>query len=233
MVRAKTEAGWFRMGTLAEDPDFFISSFRGFKKIKPPKPEKIFPSFPPIFEHYEKYYLFRLARESDLPQVVSFVDHLLASHDFFCPRGQHLSYFKEKTVLVCFDIEKLIGWAVRQKNGALIHLLVDPDYRGKGIGKHMLQLLEPTMVRSKSDQSTGDPLKFYEKQGYIKTTNERIGKHKNIDLLSREIRVEKPDKKETENSPHDIAMNITPPSQLVAVAQCVAQQPTPQLKEPP
>ncbi|GAJ16634.1 unnamed protein product, partial [marine sediment metagenome] len=127
---------------------------------------------------------YRLAVLSDLEPIIKFVDRLLAGKDFFCPRGQHLGYFKYKTIVVTFDGEKLIGWAVRQKNGSLIHLLVDTDYRGMGIGTHLLKILDPLFIRSKFDQSTGDPLPFYEKHGYHKTSDERIGKHKNIDLLA-------------------------------------------------
>lgn len=193
MVRALTKDGWHVIRSMGADPLFFIAPKSRIKRERGPKVNKVYPVFPQIFEHVFEGYLYRLAELTDLDQIVPFVDHLLAGHDFFCPRGQHISYFKYKTILLSFDQAKLIGWAVRQRNGSLIHLLVDPGYRGKGIGSHLLNLLEPTLVRSKSDQSTGDPIKFYEKHGYAKTSDERVGKNKNIDLLSREIQEKKPD----------------------------------------
>jgi GNAT superfamily N-acetyltransferase len=194
MVKIKRLDGWHRAGDLPPDPDFIFTPHVQPGRKRPPRIPKIYPVFPPIIPHQHNGYSYRLAGMGDLDDIVHFVDLLLAGHDFFCPRGQHISYFKYKTIVVTFDDTRLIGWAVRQKAGSLIHLLVDPDYRGKGIGSHLLNVLEPLTIRSKSDQSTGDPFPFYEKHGYIKTSDERIGKNKNIDLLSKRIPVEKANK---------------------------------------
>lgn len=185
MVKVRTEKGWKTMRTIPGDPVFICARRRHIQSARAERAKKVWPTFPPIHPHFEGDILYRLARMSDLDDIVSIVDRLLAGKDFFCPRGQHIGYFKYKTILLAHASDNLIGWAVRQKNGALIHLLIDPVYRGQGIGSHMLEVLEPLLIRSKSDQSTGDPLKFYEKHGYTKTTDERIGKNKNIDLLSK------------------------------------------------
>lgn len=184
-MKVRTAEGWKVRHSVPGDPVFYNVHRSFIQSVRTERVKKIWPSFPPISAHTYQGMYYRIAHINDLDPIVSIVDRLLAGKDFFCPRGQHIGYFKYKTILVCFDDSKLIGWAVRQKNGSLIHLLVDPEYRGHGIGGHMLELLEPLFVRSKFDQSTGDPLKFYEKHGYMKTTDERIGKNKNIDLLSR------------------------------------------------
>lgn len=185
MVLIKTETGWSKARGMPGDPVFFTVKRSRVQSVRSERQKRIWPAFPPIYPHYHNHNLYRLANVSDLEPIIKLVDRLLAGKDFFCPRGQHVGYFKYKTILLCFDENELIGWAVRQKNGSLIHLLVEPEYRGRGIGSHLLETLRPLFVRSKSDQSTGDPFAFYAKHGYEKTSDERIGKHKNIDLLSK------------------------------------------------
>lgn len=185
MALIKKTNGWGVLKVTSTDPDFFWSPVTRCRHARSPAIPKVYPVFPPVLEHKFDGFTYRLAVLTDLDAIVELVDRLLSGKDFFCPRGQHIAYFKYKTIVLCFDIHKTIGWAVRQKAGSLIHLLVDPDYRGKGIGTHLLKILEPLTIRSKSDQSTGDPFPFYEKHGYVKTLPERIGKNKNIDLLSK------------------------------------------------
>lgn len=185
MVLIKTDTGWSKSNRLPGDPVFYSVRKAHILSHRAERQKKIWPTFPPICTHVFRKYSYRLAVKSDLDAIVLLVDSLLAGKDFFCPRGQHIGYFDYKTILLCFDSDKLIGWSVRQKNGSLIHLLVDPTYRGQGIGSHLLETLQPLLIRSKSDQSTGDPKAFYEKHGYTESPDERVGKNKNIDLLSK------------------------------------------------
>lgn len=185
MVLIKTTEGWSARRGLPGDPIFHWAKRSRIQSPRKERTPRIWPTFPPISAHNHRGHSYRLAVLDDLDPIVHFVDRLLAGRDFFCPRGQHIGYFKYKTILLTFDGTSLIGWAVRQKNGSLIHLLVDPEYRGQGIGSHLLEELEPLLIRSKSDQSTGDPRAFYEKHGYTESPEHRVGKNKNIDLLSK------------------------------------------------
>lgn len=185
MALMKTKDGVRIVKKFPGDPIFFMAPKHRITRERHERVPKVYPSFPPINTHDFNGYQFRLAVLDDLEDIIELVDRLLSGRDFFCPRGQHLGYFKYKTIVLAFDSARLIGWAVRQRNGSLIHLLVETSYRGKRIGTHLLEILDPLFIRSKFDQSTGDPLPFYEKHGYHKTTDERIGKHKNIDLLSK------------------------------------------------
>jgi hypothetical protein len=45
-------------------------------------------------------------------------------------------------------------------------MLVAAPHRGEGIGKEMLNQLMPPKIRSKTDQSTGNPTPFYQANGY-------------------------------------------------------------------
>lgn len=123
---------------------------------------------------------YRYATLDDVPALCHFSDFWLSgrgkakgipgtSNDCFVSAGQHKGYIRRGTVLLCFDDQKLIAWAVKHRNGTLIHMLVDATYRGKGIGGSMVNQLACPIVHSKSDQSTGNPTPFYERLGYIKT----------------------------------------------------------------
>jgi GNAT superfamily N-acetyltransferase len=83
------------------------------------------------------------------------------------------------------DNGQIVGVAVVTGRGALIHLLVHPDYRGKGIGQRLLEAANPPIIRSKSDQTTGDPKDFYLKNGYRAVGLPKVGRKRNIELLER------------------------------------------------
>lgn len=136
---------------------------------------------------------YRPAKPSDLPVIRNFVDYWLsgrargrdktiASNDYFISVRQHSDYLKEKTVLLAFHRTQIVGWAVLSRSAVLVHLLVNGNYRGRGIGKQLIELLHPIKIRSKSDQGTGNPAKFYERVGFKKTLTEKVGKNKNIEI---------------------------------------------------
>lgn len=203
MVRAKLQNGTFTSSKkvmFGSDP-FFVTIYRKPKGHGPRKPAATMDADPALqifqftcrFDSEIRTITYRPASGDDLPKICKFVDFWLAGgakrlhipgagSDYFVPRGQQIGYLKYKTTYLAFFDEHIIGWAVKSKNKTLIHLLVTPEYRGKGIGGHLLKILDPDFVRSKSDQSTGDPLKFYEKHGY-EISQAGQGKNKNIDIL--------------------------------------------------
>lgn len=137
-----------------------------------------------------------IAEMSDLKRIVAFVDFWLtgggipdgvpgAGHDFFVPYGRHKAYLEKYQVLLAIYEGSIVGWAVETKKAVLIHLLVAGTFRGNGIGGELLKRMDPDSVRSKFDQSTGDPSGFYRKHGYIKASSERLGKKQNIELFVR------------------------------------------------
>jgi GNAT superfamily N-acetyltransferase len=137
--------------------------------------------------------IYRPANAADIPDIVFFVDFWLkgvgkrlgvegAGDDFFVSRQRHAEYLKYKTVLLALDDNKIIGWAVKGQNDCLIHLLIAASYRKKGVGSTMLKMLDPSTVRSKTDESTGDPIQFYLKHGFTLIASKQ-GKHQNIDIL--------------------------------------------------
>lgn len=113
----------------------------------------------------------------DLEAICKFTDWWLAGrgkakgvtgavNDYFISPSQHLKYIDKYKTLLVKDGAEIICWAVLEPDSTLIHLLVAEPYRGRGIGQKVMKLLSPKVVRSKSNQSTGNPIGFYEKLGY-------------------------------------------------------------------
>lgn len=138
---------------------------------------------------------YRVATESDIPQIVAFVDFWLkgeglaakipgSAHDYFVPAGRHPKFVTKYITLLALLENDIIGWAVKTHKGVLIHLLVAGTFRNEGIGSKMLKLMDPDQIRSKMDQSAGDPADFYHKLGYVKTSTEPAGKKHNIEVFS-------------------------------------------------
>ncbi len=142
--------------------------------------------------------VYRRATMRDLPRICEFVDWWLAGRakargvknagdDYFVTPSQHRAYLKGCHVLLAEAGDRIVGWAVKEPTNVLIHLLVAADWRGRGIGKKMLHILDPDIIRSKSDQTTGDPARFYEAQGYMRMGHVKVGRKRNIDLMAKRM----------------------------------------------
>ncbi len=140
-------------------------------------------------------YIFRKATKRDLQIIIKFVDYWLsgrgknqgenlAGNDYFVSPRQHTKYLNHYDVALAFSGPDIIGWAVKQHQQTLIHLLIDGNFRGKGIGKQLLSLLDPRIIRCKTDQTTGDPTSFFKKHGYNRLSNIKIGRRRQISLLT-------------------------------------------------
>jgi len=203
MVRAQLADGSFTSSkkVMFGTEPLFVTIYRKPKSQGPRKPVATMDAepnlqtfeFPCTFGTETVSITYRPASGDDLPEICKFVDFWLAGgakrlkipgggSDYFVPKGQQIGYLKYKTTYLAIFDGDIIGWAVKSKNKTLIHLLITPDFRGKGIGGHLLSILDPEFVRSKSDQSTGDPKKFYEKHGY-EVVEASVGKHENIDIM--------------------------------------------------
>ena len=139
---------------------------------------------------------YRRAEIDDLPSIVEFVDFWLSgrgkknhikntSNDYFITRKQHIDYISKYFVLVGIENSKIIAWGVSNQKKVLFHLLVAGTHRGRGIGRELLNLLNPEVVRSKTDQQTGDPTPWYLENGFNHIVADHMGKKKNITILSK------------------------------------------------
>jgi N-acetylglutamate synthase-like GNAT family acetyltransferase len=138
------------------------------------------------FETFKKYGLiFREAVKEDFPKILAFVDIFLR-RDYFLRRSELFTKMEMATMIIVFHNDKLVALAVMGKNKTLWHLLVHPKYRGKHIGETLVQKLRPEIIRSKLDQSTGDPTGFYEKIGYRIEASKK-GRKRNINIMERAV----------------------------------------------
>ena len=137
----------------------------------------------------------RKATKENLPAIISFVDYwlagrgkcqgeTLAGNDYFVSPRQHRKYLNHYDVILAWDRSKIVGWAVKQHQETLIHLLVAGTHRGQKIGEKLLKALGPRIIRCKTDQQTGDPTSFFEKHGYKRLSNIKIGRRRQISLLT-------------------------------------------------
>ena len=121
-----------------------------------------------------------------------------AVNDCFISPSQHTKYIERYSTHIIREGTELIAWAVIQNDGSLIHMLIAGSHRHRGIGSLFLKVLDPPKIHSKSDQSSGDPKEFYEKNGYtflhsVKSQSRwdinkiRPNRKKNIDIFQRAI----------------------------------------------
>lgn len=138
-----------------------------------------------------KNFIIRLATIDDLKYICRFGDFWLAGRgkrlnapgavdDCFISPSQHKRYIeKYKTYLLISDT-MLVGWAVVQTDGSLIHFLISGFRRNEGFGSKLLEHIKPKKIHSKLDQSSGNPGPFYEKHGYHKTSTKKS--HSRLDI---------------------------------------------------
>lgn len=137
---------------------------------------------------------YRRADERDIPAISAFVDFWLAgrgladqvpgsAHDYFVPAGRHLKYVTRYTTLLALVHNCIVGWSVKTHKGVLIHLLVAGTWRRLGIGSELLRLADPEIIRSKMDQTAGDPAEFYARHGYTRAPEPAQGKKHNIEMF--------------------------------------------------
>lgn len=137
--------------------------------------------------------IYRKVVKNDFDDVTKFVDKWLSGraikegggNDYFVTKNQHKSYFKNCHVWIALDDKKIVAWVVKEKTNILIHLLVAADYRKMGIGQELMRIINPDIIRSKSDQMTGNPNKFYQKMGYKSINKSMVGTKKNIELMTK------------------------------------------------
>ena len=136
----------------------------------------------------------RRAVLEDLKDVSRFTDWWLsgrakakaipgAVNDCFISPSQHKKYILKYRTWLWLDGRAIVAWAVIEPSGTLIHMLVAGPYRGYGLGRAMMAFLKPTYVRSKNDQSSGDPRPFYEKCGYCYVCSEPSRSRLDIDKI--------------------------------------------------
>lgn len=138
--------------------------------------------------------LLQQATLNDLDEIRTFTDFWLSGRgkrvnapgavdDCFISPSQHKRYIEKYITFKIIIEKKMVGWGVIQHDGSLIHFLIAGTHRGQGIGSSILNLIAPQKIRSKSDQSSGNPGPFYERLGYKKIMTVKSRSKLNIDKI--------------------------------------------------
>jgi GNAT superfamily N-acetyltransferase len=103
----------------------------------------------------------------DLEPMLDRLETLLHEDYFF--RRKHFAAILARpnaavyAIRVDFDFAAI---AIVYNGSTLQNLYVHPEHRRQGVGEAVLSLLNPDVVRAKGNMSQGNPVPFYEKQGY-------------------------------------------------------------------
>lgn len=120
---------------------------------------------------------FRAATIKDLPMISKFVDYWIAgrgkkknapgaTNDYFITKGMHTRFIEKYHTWLMFFKGCLVGWAVIHPSDQLIQFLIAGTHRNHGLGSVFIREIKPYSIRSRSNQQSGNPNKFYEKNGY-------------------------------------------------------------------
>jgi len=89
--------------------------------------------------------------------------------DYFVRKGHMLNLVKNPVIRVCAVVieDCIAGFVAVYRDTTLQNLLIDPQYRGQGVGSALVAVLKPTVIRCKTNMVAGDPTGFYESNGYV------------------------------------------------------------------
>jgi len=127
---------------------------------------------------------YRRGKTEDLENIVTFIDSYLT--DYFMSKakvntiltggdGSNRWSAVPSQVFLALDEEKIVGLVFMSNKNVLWNILVHPEYRGKDIGKELINMSNPQKIRCKWNMSSGDPTAFYEKLGYGKVGEPVLG----------------------------------------------------------
>lgn len=106
-------------------------------------------------------------QEADYLAVQEWLDRHLRG-DYLFKKGHLLSIIRRPaSKLYAVMLEGIYCGTVVYYAGSILHnIMIDPEYRGRGIGEAVIKHLEPKVIRAKSNMVAGDPVPFYQAQGY-------------------------------------------------------------------
>ncbi|MEM4780805.1 MAG: N-acetyltransferase [Halalkalicoccus sp.] len=83
-------------------------------------------------------------------------------------RGFFTDAYRRSTVHLLFIDDRLLGFAATRRDGYLLFLAVDPDYRGQGFGKRLIEMVadEHSTVTCHARTTNEEALSFYEHLGF-------------------------------------------------------------------
>ncbi len=122
------------------------------------------------------------ATEKDIPFILGFTDIFLR-RDWIINAPYLRGMFKSGIILIAKIDTKIVGIGISKLNKTLYLLYVHPKFRSKKIGLRLLWALKPEIIRARINQSTGNPVPYYEKLGF-RISVPRDPKNKNICIMT-------------------------------------------------
>jgi hypothetical protein len=115
----------------------------------------------------------RLCGPGDTDALCDWCDVFLQGDYFF--RRKHMQGLLSRATSRVFSIvidSVCCGMVAVYKGSTLHNLYLQPEYRQYGVGSAIIQTLQPTVIRSKSNMMAGDPAGFYAQNGYHQVTQD-------------------------------------------------------------
>ena len=117
----------------------------------------------------------RKATETDIPEIVRFVDNHFTREGYgFVTSGQMKTEVRRGAVYLAFDGKIIVG--SRMGLERIYNLAVHTNYRGRGIGRKLVEIFHPNLIRVKADpvgnlskaqkENFENPEGFYRSLGY-------------------------------------------------------------------
>lgn len=103
----------------------------------------------------------------DLEPMLDRLETLLHEDYFF--RRKHFAAILARPQAAVFAIlveKEFAAICIIYSGSTLTNLYVHPEHKAQGVGKAVLAYFQPSVVRAKGNMSQGDPVGFYEKNGY-------------------------------------------------------------------
>lgn len=106
----------------------------------------------------------------DLEPMLDRLETLLHEDYFF--RRKHFAAILARPQAAVFAIlveHDFAAIAIVYKGSTLTNLYVHPEHKAQGVGTAVLRWLNPSVIRAKGNMSQGNPVAFYEKNGFKAT----------------------------------------------------------------
>jgi len=131
-----------------------------------------------LVPHPKLHILLHRCTIADTEAISNWCDVFMAG-DYFVRKGHMLNLVKNPVIRVCAVIidGSIAGFVAVYKDTTLQNLLIDPQYRGMGVGSALVAVLKPTVIRCKTNMVAGDPTEFYERNGYVAVAQDASRPH--------------------------------------------------------
>lgn len=120
----------------------------------------------------------QLCLPADLLVLTDFFDNYLAGDYHF--KRRHMQGILERGTSATWAVlvdGVMSGVLIIYKGSTLHNMYLAPDIRGSGIGAALIKHFRPAVIRAKTNMKEGDPVPFYEANGYHAVERDPLRPH--------------------------------------------------------